>query len=382
MTVDGKKKQQCCGCNACVDICPAQCISLRPDGKGFGYAKVDLSRCVDCGRCADVCPMPPKVGIKKTPAKALAAWDSDPTAHRRSSSGGIAWRLSVAAIERGGAVYGCASEGMAVRHIRVDSLSELLALQNSKYVQSDCEGIYRAVAEDLRQSRPVVFIGTPCQAAALRRFIPESLAANLLIADLICHGVPSQKMVVDYLPPEIATAEVSRISFRRGLDYGIAAYAPDGAILFESPFDFLQHRDLFLRSFLRGTTLRPSCHVCPYACEERSGDLTIGDFWGLRDPDQLPEERSEGVSVILVNTPKGQTAVDALDEELFAVERPVSEAVAGNQALRNPSYRHADARTFAMLYPLLPFRAAVRLAWLPGSIARKVKRFFNRRKSQ
>ena len=56
------------------------------------------------------------------------------------------------------------------------------------------------------------------------------------------------------------------------------------------------------RAFGRALFLRPSCYRCPYASMTRVGDLTLGDFWGLR-PDELPDQQEKGISLLLVNTP-------------------------------------------------------------------------------
>ena len=44
-------KEKCVGCSACVEVCPAQAISMVG-----GKAKINADKCVDCGRCAQVCP--------------------------------------------------------------------------------------------------------------------------------------------------------------------------------------------------------------------------------------------------------------------------------------------------------------------------------------
>ena len=41
-------KSNCCGCGACVNVCPRNAISMKPDEYGFAYPHVDQTICVDC----------------------------------------------------------------------------------------------------------------------------------------------------------------------------------------------------------------------------------------------------------------------------------------------------------------------------------------------
>ena len=50
-------KAECCGCTACMNICPMQCIVMRRDREGFDYPVANPDICISCGRCEDVCPM-------------------------------------------------------------------------------------------------------------------------------------------------------------------------------------------------------------------------------------------------------------------------------------------------------------------------------------
>ena len=47
-------KSKCCGCNACVQRCPKQCIVMHEDEEGFLYPQVDVTLCVDCGLCENL----------------------------------------------------------------------------------------------------------------------------------------------------------------------------------------------------------------------------------------------------------------------------------------------------------------------------------------
>lgn len=366
MSVAGKKKQDCCGCNACAEICPKQCIEMRPDRKGFLYPKVDAKACIECGLCEHVCPFPAEESMLRRPDKAIAAWSKDPSVQQLSSSGGAAYLLSRRTIEQGGVVYGCSADGLTVRHVRINSLADLPRLQGSKYVQSDTRGIFAQVRADLDAGLTVLFIGTPCQTAGQRRFIRRN-AERLYLVDLICHGVPSQKMLRDHLRPIIKGHHVERMIFRSPGSLALR--------LFENCREFYcgdENADIYYSAFEAGKTFRPSCYRCGYASAKRASDITVGDFWGFKDRETLPERARNGLSVILPNTEKGDELLNSIALELNLMERTVDEAVNGNTQLRHPLQLSRGTRIFQALYPLLNFDTAVRLSELPSKIRQKL----------
>lgn len=54
------------------------------------------------------------------------------------------------------------------------------------------------IKQFLSQGRKVLFVGTPCQVAGLQTFLKHSYD-NLLLVDVICHGVPSPAVWKNYL---------------------------------------------------------------------------------------------------------------------------------------------------------------------------------------
>ncbi len=376
MSVAGKKKEECCGCGACADVCPRQCIVMRPDGLGAMYSHVDTERCVECGLCEKVCPIPADREAMTRPAEAYAAWSREACVRQRSSSGGAAFQLSRRVIEQGGVVYGCAADGLTIRHVRIDSVSDLHRLQGSKYVQSDTCGIYRRLRDDLRDGKTVLFTGTPCQCAAARGCAPQG-KGNLITVELICHGVPSQKMLADHLRPIIKGRKVDQIRFRDGNSYVLRVTA-DGKEIYAGDGFGEPDTDLYYSAFLNGKTFRPSCYSCPYARPERASDITVGDFWGIADRDKLPAEARDGLSLIMPLTASGHQLFDDIRHTINIIERPADEAIAGNTQLRHPLPRRLSARLFSMLYGLLPFDTAVRLSDMPSRMRRAAEKMLHR----
>ena len=367
MSVADKSKADCSGCNACAEACPKHCIEMISDKKGFLYPKLDTAVCIDCGVCEKVCPFEEENRKLHAPHAAYAAWNKDREQYLASSSGGAAHVFSSHIIKQEGVVYACTSEGMRIRHIRVDSLQELSKLQGSKYVQSDVRRLFGQVKADLQAGKPVLFIGTPCQVAGLKNYI-KRIPEHLYLVDLICHGVPSQQMLHEHIHHILNGRSAEQLSFRKGQLFRIELAARCGTVYSSEP-----HKDMYYRAFLKGISYRESCYCCPFARKERVSDVTIGDFWGLQDAASLPLDVSEGISVLLPTSEKGKSLIVAANADMQIYERSVEEAVEGNTQLYCPVHDGISARFLSMLYPCFPFDKAVRIAIVKDLILESLK---------
>lgn len=192
----------CCGCSACFQICPQKCITMEPDEEGFLYPHFHKENCTNCNLCTTICPILRKQDLYKnsnrTP-KAIGGWHKNEEIRHNSSSGGAFSLFAIHILNQGGIVYGAAlDEKLQTKHIGIESIEELNKLRGSKYVQSNINGVYTEIRKNLQQGRPVLFTGTPCQAAGLNSFLSKDYD-NLYIMDFICHGVPSPKVFQDYV---------------------------------------------------------------------------------------------------------------------------------------------------------------------------------------
>ena len=115
---------------------------------------------------------------------------------------------------------------------------------------------------------------------------------------------------------------------------------------------------MYYRAFLDGISYRKSCYHCPFARKERISDITIGDFWGIKDTASLPLEISGGISVLLPSSEKGKALIEAAKPNLSIYERSINEAVAGNNQLRSPVKYSLRVRIFNSLYPLISLEKA------------------------
>lgn len=318
---------------------------------------VDRSKCNGCGLCGRMCPQLEAVELLY-PDGCYAAWAIDPSDRKGSSSGGIGHLLALGELERGGVVIGCAMgrDGRA-RHIVVDSTDGLSRLRGSKYVQSDASGALAEARRLLADDREVLFVGTPCQVAAMRN-LAGGRSEKLYSVDLICHGAPPARYLIEHLRDATGLAEFDSVTFRDGPNYVLRAQS-DG---FERCRGALG-KDPYVTAFMCGDIFRESCYSCRYARSERVGDLTIGDFWGL-DRSTLGNRPPQAVSVVLQNTDRGAELVRRLNGLAVLKARDPQEAVAGNDQLREPSRGTGRRDAFRRNIASTEFDAAVKKSGL------------------
>ena len=279
-------KEQCCGCSACVHICPKHSISFYEDKEGFLYPQVDLETCVDCGLCEKVCPVINKES-EREPLEAYAAKNDNESIRLKSSSGGIFTLLAEKIIDEGGVVFGARfNEDWEVVHDYTDTIEVLEPFRGSKYVQSCMGESYRQVENFLKADRNVMFTGTPCQIAGLRRFLRKDYM-NLLTVDIICHGVPSPLVWRKYLETKTkeqcdAVPLLTGVSFR-DKSAGWKKFSLvlkfstelDGGEQVTTMSSIFNDND-YMRAFLSNLSLRKSCYNCPAKSGKSGADITIG----------------------------------------------------------------------------------------------------------
>ena len=350
-------QSNCTGCGLCSHICPTKCIAMKEGKLGHLFPFVDNQKCIQCNLCVKTCPSNSQFTFHY-PLTAYAAWAKDENEYVSSTSGGAASVFSREIIRRGGVIYGCTmTSDCAVKHIRVDNEERLQELKGSKYVQSNLIDIFHSLIEDVHTSMPVLFIGTPCQVAAIKSFF-KSEPDNLLLIDIVCHGVPSLRILQDYLNNKLGKSSFDELSFRQGNRLNMVI-KNEGKVIYNAYYK----DDLYYKLFMLGFTYRDSCHHCQYAQPNRVSDVTIGDFWGLGKMGacDIPDHNN-GISVILPITNKGMSLIQSVKEKLNIYERPIEEAIEGNSQLKAPSLAGKRIKLFQNLVPVLGINMAYKLA--------------------
>ena len=188
-----EKKQNCCGCTACYNICPKKAIIMLPDEEGFLYPKVDMQRCINCGLCEKVCPILHKVDhLENTEGYILR--NKDANIVKESTSGGAFTAFAVHFFKQGGVVFGTGyDDNMRVICKLASKSVDLKEMRGSKFVKSDLGTVFQNVKEKLNTGTLVLFTGTPCQIAGLIAYLGKR-PSNLVCIDFVCRGVPSPEL--------------------------------------------------------------------------------------------------------------------------------------------------------------------------------------------
>lgn len=336
--------KKCTGCGSCVNICPERCIEMQADAMGQIHPDIKEEKCIDCGLCSLVCQVnnPSKLEPIK---KCFASWSSDELLRVSCTSGGLATVFARQIISQGGIVYGaCMCKNINVKHIRVTALKDLEKIKGSKYVQSEIGNTYTETKNDLNNGLTVLFIGTPCQISGLKKFLMKEYL-NLIAIDLICHGVPTGKLLKDDIYSAIGTLDVDNLSFRELGGYYIKVLKDDRIVYYASIF-----KDLYYIGFNKGLFFRESCYSCQYSQPNRVSDITIGDFWGIGKKIDFNHPTEKGISVLLPISDKGMKLINVIKDCVFIEERTIQEAIERNLHLNFPSKKHHNYEKFRKLY--------------------------------
>lgn len=354
--------ETCFGCGACAAACPTQAITMIPGEGGFRYPTIDASRCVRCGKCDRVCPISQTDALLRSPTAAYAVW-SKPETRAQSTSGGAFTELAKTVLARGGAVIGAVLdlEHYKVEHRCAESEAELAPLRKSKYVQSETENALRKAVTILREGRPVLFVGTPCQVAGYR-LLTQPYGDLALSCDLVCGSVPSPAVFERYLKEEEAKAKskLTAYDFRdksKGWNFsGVRLTFASG----DNHFRPLRV-DPYYAAFAAKLSCRISCATCPFACRNRVGDVTLADCWRVASFNPTYDD-NQGTSLLLSQTPVGKETIKVASSCLTIKPYTIEHAIRSNAPLHRtlpPSPLHAQFMRHA-LTGNLPIHTLVR----------------------
>lgn len=335
-------KSHCCGCGICSFVCPKHAISMQPDDLGFIYPVIHPEHCIDCRACTAVCAF----GKNRhgTASVCYAAATTKETERMHSASGGV-FSAIAGAFSKDGLICGAAMEfrkGTSLTRHMLDS--GFRKFQSSKYVHSHLWPCLQDVENALRNGEKVLFSGTPCQVDAVKSVFHNYLGKQLFTIDIICHGVPSQQFFNDFLSLYQKTHKTELVQFdfrskKHGWGLNGTATGAQGEERKVTP-----QTSSYYRYFLDGEIYRENCYQCPYACLQRVGDLTIGDYWGIekQDPQLLDTNggcfsKETGISCLFVNNDNGRYLLEQYGSRLILRPVDLRHVTIANTQLREPA---------------------------------------------
>ena len=345
--------KDCVLCMACVNACPKKAIYLDEDENGYERIRVNIEKCIDCGICESVCERRKDV-FRNTPKISYAAQAKEHKSLQKSASGGAFQMIAQHVLEKEGVCYGCAFEKEGKRfhakHVRIDSISELPQILNSKYIPSIIGNTFQEALEDLSYGKIVLFSGTPCQIQGLKAFLNKDYD-NLLTVDVICHGITSTKMFNDYVE-QIENRDKIRVvnylfrdkSISWGTNFCYSYYKEKDA----KKRIFVKHcpreASSYMIHYLRGDIFRENCYSCMLSNTKRVSDFTLGDYWEIEreHPEYVTKYKPRivlrrGVSCILANTEKATCFVADLKDKMIMHQVALESITAHNGNLVTPS---------------------------------------------
>lgn len=341
-------KKDCSGCRACKQICPKNAIKMIEDTEGFWYPAVDKEICINCNLCNKVCHIENENINRDSFNKPLAyaAWNKDEEERKIASSGGSFEAISEYIFSLGGIVCGVGfDENLNVIHKFAKNKVELNEFKGSKYVQSNTNETFSKTKIYLEEGKVVLYTGTPCQISGLRSFLQKEYE-NLYTCDLVCHGVPSPKVYRKYISEKSKeyNSKVKNICFR---DKTTGWKRFSLKMIFEN--DKVQIEDLgkdkFVQGFLKDVYLRPSCYDCKSSKLPRYSDITLGDFWGVKE--KYPElDDDKGTSLLLINTIKGKKLLKNIERNIFLKECDLKHAIKYNSAIISSVLKPKQRKNF------------------------------------
>lgn len=350
--------QICTGCSACVNACNKGALTIGQNVEGFYRPTIDEEKCVGCGMCEISCPVKnPLQRQADKRIKVIACWHKDESVRVNSSSGGAFSALAQTVIRKGGVVVGAAyEENLSIRHIVVDDWAGIDRLRLSKYAQSDCGTVFSEIKELLKSGKIVFFTGTPCQGAGLRSYLKCDYE-NLIIADIICHGVPSIYYLQKYTKwLELKYGMIAFVNFR---DKQKGWYDNLRVIRNQEgeSFSLKGKDDAYWVGFNKNNCLQYSCYDCRFQNFPRFSDLTLADFWRIGQivPFGNKDEIEKGISMVVTYNEKAESLVDQSSEVLERFPRSLKEAVCGNQAGVKKNIMPESRKFFYSDLKVMPF---------------------------
>lgn len=367
MRLQNEIEKECTGCLACMNACKTNAITVKINSLGKTIPTINNSKCVDCGACVRVCQLEGNIELNNI-KKCYAVTSLNSADKIGYASGGVATEIGrfIVSSEEG-VVYGAKfDKDCTLNIVKAQNEKEVIDFAGSKYLQSNVGFSFQEVEKILKEGKTVFYVGTPCQIVGLKKYLSKDYE-NLYTADLICHGTPPQSYFIQHLSA-ITNEKPDKIVMRGEKGFRIIMYKDNKEI-----YKKLSSCDYYYYAFLNALTYRDNCYICKYAQKKRSGDLTLGDFWGIQKSDQFKKYNNK-ISVVLLNTEKGIRLWEKVRNRFYYEERSIEEATAGNIQLNKPSSPHSDRADFERKYVSNGFEAAVKTETIVKNVKNNIKK--------
>lgn len=338
--------KDCTGCGACAYICPKQCITMHERNTDGWLPELDLTNCINCGKCTKVCPTKSPIDKHKQ-IEVFASWSADNKMRESCASSGTASAMYLKALNKNWYIGGAVA--INALDVEMQLRSDLKSIQdfcNSKYIFSYSDNIYIQIKQALNKNKHILFIGLPCQVAAIHNLFKKD-RHKMILVDLVCHGTNAKEYLKQHIKHVIGSNNVNKVVFRDGEKFLIRMLDKNGNTIYE---ESSWYKDMYQFGYHKGIFYRQNCYKCQYASPERISDITLKDYWGLGESEPINYSKKR-VSAVLINTDKGKIFFNECIEDnyVIAYKRPIEEPITGDKQLQHPTTIKTEKKDFDRL---------------------------------
>ena len=311
--LDESAVRECTGCGACRLVCPVNAISMDYDRNGVFRPSINTERCTMCGFCLTVCYKFNQFDPENpfTDAEIIAVTNNYIDDMNSVTTAGVATRLAEHYYEQGYNVCGVRYDyDMDIsRHDIAASRVDILEFTGSKYMPSNTS---RGFDKILKDEKPSIIFGMPCQIHGLKKVIEEkNMASRFILVDFFCAGILSQNVWVkhlDFLRRRFFIGKIKHVNFK---DKTQGWRKSSLKVIDEGGREYRQNRfnDMFYAFILRRAPYQEACYSCAFRKQVVSSDIRLGDFWGPKFTDW-----DDGVELVALMNDKGRSAWDPVKD--------------------------------------------------------------------